>query len=162
MNVTRDVIYDLLPAYFAGEVSADTRALVEEFFATDPDFKRMVERFGALLDLERGGRERPESSTDGDRERETFNQIRARMKLRHAAILWGLSALMALALTFVAATGRHGVANPGSIIGLVFGAMAVATWLASNSRRPDYWHAEFLSGGANGPDRWRYRRRIGR
>jgi anti-sigma factor RsiW len=159
MNVTRDVIYDLLPAYFAGEVSADTRALVDEFFATDPDFKRMVERFGALLDLER---EQPGAATDGDRQRETFNQIRARMKLRHAAIFWGLSALMALALTFVAATGRHGLANPGAIIGLVFGAMAVATWLASNSRRPDYWHTEFLSGGADGSGGGRYRRRSGR
>ena len=37
MNVTREVIYDLLPAYFAGEASADTRALVEEFFATDAE-----------------------------------------------------------------------------------------------------------------------------
>ena len=34
MKITRDVIYDLLPGYFAGEVSADTRALVDEFLAT--------------------------------------------------------------------------------------------------------------------------------
>ena len=36
MKITRDVIYDLLPAYFAGEVSADTRALIDEFLTTDP------------------------------------------------------------------------------------------------------------------------------
>ena len=47
MNVTREVIYDLLPAYFAGEASADTRALVEEFFATDPELGRMAARFRA-------------------------------------------------------------------------------------------------------------------
>ena len=34
MNVTREVIFDLLPVYFAGDASADTRALVEDFFAT--------------------------------------------------------------------------------------------------------------------------------
>jgi hypothetical protein len=33
MNVTRDVIYDLLPGYFSGDLSPDTRALVDEFLA---------------------------------------------------------------------------------------------------------------------------------
>ena len=28
MKITRDVVYDLLPGYFAGEASADTRALM--------------------------------------------------------------------------------------------------------------------------------------
>ena len=38
MNVTRDVIYDLLPGYFAGDLSPDTRVLVDEFLAQDPEF----------------------------------------------------------------------------------------------------------------------------
>src|SRR5438067_319948 len=37
MNVTQNVIHDLLPAYLAGEASADTVALVEEFLRLDPD-----------------------------------------------------------------------------------------------------------------------------
>jgi hypothetical protein len=36
MKVTRDVVSDLWPAYEAGEASADTRALVDEFLAGDP------------------------------------------------------------------------------------------------------------------------------
>jgi hypothetical protein len=36
MKVTREVIYDLLPSYFAGDASDDTRALVEAYFETDP------------------------------------------------------------------------------------------------------------------------------
>jgi hypothetical protein len=36
MTVTRDVVRDLLPAYFGGEASADTRRLVETFLAGDP------------------------------------------------------------------------------------------------------------------------------
>ena len=40
MKITRDVIYDLLPGYFAGEVSGDTRTLIDEFLATDPEFAR--------------------------------------------------------------------------------------------------------------------------
>ena len=38
MNVTRHVISDLWPIYASGEASADTRALVEAFLATDPSF----------------------------------------------------------------------------------------------------------------------------
>jgi anti-sigma factor RsiW len=38
MRVTKDVLRDLLPAYVAGEASADTRALVEEYAASNPTF----------------------------------------------------------------------------------------------------------------------------
>ncbi len=37
MKITRNVILDLLPLYLAGEVSADTRALVREYLETDPE-----------------------------------------------------------------------------------------------------------------------------
>jgi hypothetical protein len=38
LNVTRDVVADLWPVYEAGEATADTRALVDEFLKTDPEF----------------------------------------------------------------------------------------------------------------------------
>jgi hypothetical protein len=40
MKVTRDVVIDLLPLYAAGEASADTRILVEEFLKLDPELER--------------------------------------------------------------------------------------------------------------------------
>src|SRR5262245_10395731 len=46
MRVTRDVITDLMPAYVSGEASPDTRALVEEFLAGDPELKRIFEQGG--------------------------------------------------------------------------------------------------------------------
>ena len=42
MNITRDVITDLLPVYLSGEASADTQTLVTEFLATDPEFARLI------------------------------------------------------------------------------------------------------------------------
>ena len=42
MEITRDVINDLLPVYVAGEASADTRRLVEEFLKNDPEFARLI------------------------------------------------------------------------------------------------------------------------
>jgi len=37
MEITRNVILDLLPLYLADEVSEDTRALVEKYVETDPE-----------------------------------------------------------------------------------------------------------------------------
>jgi hypothetical protein len=42
MNITRDVILDLLPLYVAKEASADTSALVEEYLRTDPELAEMA------------------------------------------------------------------------------------------------------------------------
>jgi hypothetical protein len=43
MNATRDVITDLWPLYQAGEASADTRRLVEEFLEQDPEFAQIIQ-----------------------------------------------------------------------------------------------------------------------
>ena len=42
MKVTRDVVSDLWPLYAAGEASADTRALVDDFLAGDEEFARAL------------------------------------------------------------------------------------------------------------------------
>jgi hypothetical protein len=46
VDVTREVINDLWPVYAAGEASADTRALVEEFLRQDPEFAGLVQGRG--------------------------------------------------------------------------------------------------------------------
>ena len=42
MNVTRNVVADLLPAYLSGEASADTIALIDELAARDPEIAGLV------------------------------------------------------------------------------------------------------------------------
>lgn len=42
MNVTREVILDLLPVYLAGEASPATRALVEEYMKQDPELAQKI------------------------------------------------------------------------------------------------------------------------
>jgi len=42
MNVTREVILDLLPVYLSGEASPATRALVEEFLKQDPELAQRI------------------------------------------------------------------------------------------------------------------------
>ncbi len=43
MNITREVISDLLPLYLEGEASPDTQALIKEFFKQDPEFEQLVQ-----------------------------------------------------------------------------------------------------------------------
>lgn len=47
MEITRNVILDLLPLYLADEVSEDTRTLVEEFLETDPQLANMAKQSAA-------------------------------------------------------------------------------------------------------------------
>ncbi len=42
MKITRDVILDLLPLYLSDEVSADTRAIVEEYLEKDRELARIA------------------------------------------------------------------------------------------------------------------------
>jgi len=53
MKVTQNVIQDLLPVYVAGEASADTVSLVEDFLRSDPELARTVDglRGGALPEI---------------------------------------------------------------------------------------------------------------
>jgi hypothetical protein len=48
MEITRNVILDLLPLYSANEVSADTRALVEEYLETDPELANIAKQLAGM------------------------------------------------------------------------------------------------------------------
>ena len=44
MEITRNVILDLLPLYLADEVSPDTRALVEKYLETDMELTELANK----------------------------------------------------------------------------------------------------------------------
>ena len=48
MEITKNVILDLLPLYSANEVSADTRALVEKYLETDPELANVAKQIKAV------------------------------------------------------------------------------------------------------------------
>ena len=48
MYVTHDVVSDLWPLYASGEASADTRALVDAFLASDPAFAQVLRESGQI------------------------------------------------------------------------------------------------------------------
>lgn len=49
MDVTRDIVIDLLPLYVAGECSQDTKHLVAEYLQTHPDLKQQAQQMAANL-----------------------------------------------------------------------------------------------------------------
>ena len=141
MKVTREVIYDLLPAYFAGEVSDDTRALVEEYFTSDPEFGRMAARFKTLA----GERQRRGPAADEtERERDTFLAAREAAELpqktRTTALIWGFAALFSFGIAMLTWRGRMAAFyNPGVLLGIVFIVMAALMFVLSFRIKPDSW-----------------------
>src|SRR6478752_7600532 len=105
-------MYDLLPSYFAGDASNDTRALIDEFFATDPEFERMARRFRSLMT------ERPSGAAiEADRAKVVFDRARARAKLRLAATIWALAAVFPFGVAIVTGVSDQAFWHPGIIIG---------------------------------------------
>lgn len=127
MSITRDVIYDLLPAYFADEASADTRALVDQFMSTDPEFKKMADRFRALLER----RDATAPYTERELERLRFDSVRRRASFRLIAAIWAAVAVAAFVVTALTGLGPFGYLHPGLLLGVFFGVCASGAWLAS-------------------------------
>jgi predicted anti-sigma-YlaC factor YlaD len=74
MNISGDVITDLLPLYLAGEASPGTRALLEDYLREHPDFASTVreaaERGAALLQVA------PAGAPSHDEEKATLERVR--------------------------------------------------------------------------------------
>lgn len=48
MDITRNVILDLLPLYLANEVSEDTRTLIEEYLETDKELANLAKQSATM------------------------------------------------------------------------------------------------------------------
>ena len=100
MTITRDVIRDLLPAYAAGEASADTRELVEEFLAHDEELRALAET-ARFVDIPRlAGPDHFEAM-----ELKSLDQTR-RLLGRKAGLLAGSLFFSFLPLSFMETGGR--------------------------------------------------------
>ncbi len=122
MNVTRDVVKDLLSLCAAGEASADTRALVEEWLRSDPELAREAARAEtvALPDVPTLAPTAEKQALD-----------RTRRHLRWRTVLLGLAAYVST-LPFSVTFGSRGY--EGLLIKdwpqrTVVAAIAVALWV---------------------------------
>ncbi len=89
MEITRNVILDLLPLYLADEVSADTRAIVEGYLETDPELAKQSAALEFPVDI-------PVPLTEED-EMKTYKKTKW-MVFLFALILAGVMAFTLLGL----------------------------------------------------------------
>lgn len=99
MSITRNVVIDLLPVYFSGEASDDTRKLVEDYFREDPDFERAARRAATPLEKLKAA-----SSVAPDAEREKRNLEHIGWELRSRGV-WLVLALYFTLLPLVPRAG---------------------------------------------------------
>lgn len=126
MKVTREVITDLLPVYYSGEASPDTRQLVEAFFAQDP----------AFAELARQSPENPilpeaiEPTGAGDKEKETMLRIKRNLNWR--STLLGIALFCSLMpFAFMVRDGQGLVwllLRDQPYLALGFGLLAALAW----------------------------------
>ncbi len=122
MNVTRSVVEDLLAVYLAGDASADTRAIVEEWLRTDASLARKVEeaRRGTLPPVAL-----PDPSI------ETRALVRTRRQLRWRAVLLGVAiyvTTLPISVTFNR-SGFSGLLIQDWPERIVLIALAIALWV---------------------------------
>jgi anti-sigma factor RsiW len=93
MNVTRNVVLDLIPLYAANELSEDSRRIVEDFLKTDPELAALVKKMAA-----NGLRGTPPAPTSRDTELRAFAQTKKIMLVRN--VIWVLAALLFATILF--------------------------------------------------------------
>lgn len=91
MQVTHDVLVDLLPLYVSGEGSADTRRLVEEHITRDPALARLSDAMRAALNVPVVAR----SSATTDSQTKALERTRTQLRRRS----WTLA--LAIFFTFL-------------------------------------------------------------
>ena len=149
MNLEREVIVDLLPAYFSGEASAATRALVEDYFRQNPDFEKSARSAGGALESLKA------APPQLDSEKEKLALERARLVTETRSSFFWLAVLTTLMLfLFRIQNGKiiwivwSGSASGFGSRGSLFIAMAVFFWLfyfyARRRTAPLPAHTKFL------------------
>lgn len=125
MNVTRDIVRDLLTVYLAGEASADTRAFVEEYLQTDSALAREVEAARARpLDLP--ATPLPAATA----EKQTLDATRQLLKNRTATLAIAiLFTLLPFVAVFQGSHVRFLLIRDAPVVGLAWWATAVVMWI---------------------------------
>jgi hypothetical protein len=146
MKLEREVIIDLLPAYFSGEASAATRALVEEYFREHPDFEQSARKAGQSLETLKV------APSPVDHEKEKLALERARMVTEtRSSFLWMAILFTVMLFLFRIHDGKIVWLFWGgkdSFPGVAFSAVAVFLWVmyfyTRKRKDPITYRAKFL------------------
>ncbi len=122
MNVTKEVIADLLPVYFAKECSQDTKLLVEEFFKANPEFERHAK------DLRTPFSTAIPQGLEKEDELKSLGKARRRLRVRSSIMAFAILCSLA-PFSFIYIEGKfHWMfsESPGSA--MIYGILAIVFW----------------------------------
>jgi hypothetical protein len=149
MKLEREVIIDLLPAYFSGEASAATRTLVEDFFRENPEFEKSARSAAGPLENLKAA----PSRLDPEKEKMALERARLVTETRNSFFWLAVISTLMLFL-FRIQNGKiiwiawSGSASGSGSRGPLFIAMAVFFWLfyfyARRRTTPLPAHTKFL------------------
>ncbi len=135
MQITRNIIQDLLPLYLAGEACPETRVLVEEFLASDPALAAEFagQETGSLENILTGGTIMP---LPHNHEVEVLARTRAKLQ----RTLWILALAIAFTLVPLSFTFDDGritwmMVRDVPRIASTYWALAAGFWIAYFVRR---------------------------
>ena len=145
MKVEREVIIDLLPAYFSGEASPATRALVEDYFREHPEFEKTARSANRPLESLKV----PVAALDEAKAKLAFERARQITEIR-SSMLW-------LAVCFTLMLGLFRIQdgkivwiiwNKSNVTGFVFVVIAIFLWLlylrTRSLKAPMRTHSRYL------------------
>ena len=123
MNVTKEIINDLIPLYAANECSADTRALVEEFLQRNPHQVEELRRVRAISV--------PQAVPSAKSLDEVRSFREARRRLRRRSWLMAFAIFFSLApFAFVWTDGRvWWLLREAPASAIVYAALGVGCWI---------------------------------
>lgn len=123
MKLTRDVVRDLMTVVYAGEASADSRRLVEEFLAGDPELAREAAAMGAAFALPATPPPAPTA------EKVTLDATRQLLKLRSSTFAVALFFTL-LPFSIVVQNSRVTflLIRDAPVVGIVWWATAALMW----------------------------------
>lgn len=126
MEITRDVVGDLLTVYLAGEASADTRRLVEEYLATDPVLAADVAR------AKQGPLDLPVTPAPSPSvEKQALDATRQLLRHRTSTlVIASLFTVLPLSFVFEGSRVTFVVLRDAPIIAIAWWATAATMWVA--------------------------------
>jgi len=123
VNISRDVVKDLIAVYLAGDASADTRALVESYLKTDPELAKDVEAAGhATLGL-------PPTHMP-TAEKQALEATQQQLKVRTSTLVVAMIfTVLPLTFAFHGTTITFLLIRDAPVIGLAWWATAAIMWI---------------------------------
>jgi anti-sigma factor RsiW len=123
MNISRDIVKDLIPVYLAGDASADTRALVESYLKTDPELASDVT---AARGISLGLPATPPPTA----EKRTLDATRQLLKHRTSTLVVAmLFTVLPLTFAFSGTTITFFLIRDAPVIGIAWWVTAAIMWI---------------------------------